>query len=31
MEEDNRWHYTRLTAETFASAVAALELPGASK
>lgn len=31
MEADNRWHYTRLTAETFASAVAALDLPGASK
>jgi len=31
MEADNRWHYTRLTAETFASAIAALELSGASK
>jgi len=31
MEADNRWHYTRLTAETFASAIAALELPGSSK
>jgi len=31
MEADNRWHYTRLTAETFASANEALDPPGASK
>ena len=30
MESDNRWHYTRLNAQTFAEAVAALGLPGAS-
>lgn len=30
MESDNRWHYTRLNAQTFADAVAALGLPGAS-
>lgn len=28
MESDNRWHYTRLSAETFAEAVSALELSG---
>lgn len=27
MENDNRWHYTRLNSNTFAQAVAALELP----
>jgi transketolase len=27
MEQDNSWHYTRLTADTFALAIAALELP----
>jgi transketolase len=31
MESDNRWHYTRLTAQTFADANAAVEMPGASK
>lgn len=31
MESDNRWHYTRLTPQTFAEAVDALGLPGASK
>lgn len=31
MESDNRWHYTRLNAQTFAEAVEALGLPGASK
>lgn len=30
MESDNRWHYTRLNAQTFAEAVNALGLPGAS-
>lgn len=30
MESDNRWHYTRLNAQTFAEAVDALGLPGAS-
>lgn len=28
MESDNRWHYTRLNAQTFADAIAALGLPG---
>lgn len=27
MENDNKWHYTRLDAESYAGAVAALELP----
>ncbi len=31
MESDNRWHYTRLNAQTFAEAVDALGLPGAAK
>lgn len=31
MESDNRWHYTRLNPQTFAEAVDALGLPGASK
>jgi transketolase len=31
MEADNRWHYTRLNAETFADANAAIDLPGALK
>ena len=31
MEADNRWHYTRLNAQTFADANAALDLAGASK
>lgn len=31
MESDNRWHYTRLNPETFAEAIAALELTGAQK
>ena len=31
MESDNRWHYTRLNAQTFAEAIDALGLPGASK
>lgn len=30
MESDNRWHYMRLNAQTFAEAVDALGLPGAS-
>jgi len=30
MESDNRWHYTRLNPQTFAEAVDALGLPGAS-
>lgn len=30
MASDNRWHYTRLNAQTFAQAVDALGLPGAS-
>lgn len=30
MESDNRWHYTRLNAQTFADAINALGLPGAS-
>ena len=30
MEADNRWHYTRLNPQTFAEAVDALGLPGAS-
>lgn len=30
MESDNRWHYTRLNPQTFAEAVNALGLPGAS-
>jgi len=31
MESDNRWHYTRLSAETYREAVQALNLPGAAK
>lgn len=31
MESDNRWHYTRLTPETFAEAIESLDLPGSSK
>ena len=31
MESDNRWHYTRLNAQTFAEAIDALGLTGASK
>lgn len=31
MESDNRWHYTRLNPETFAEAINALSLSGASK
>ncbi len=31
MESDNRWHYTRLNAQTFAEAVEALGLAGALK
>lgn len=31
MESDNRWHYTRLNAQTFAEAIDALGLPGASR
>lgn len=31
MESDNRWHYTRLNPQTFAEAIAALDIPGASK
>lgn len=31
MESDNRWHYTRLNAQTYAEAIDALGLPGASK
>lgn len=31
MESDNRWHYTRLNSQTFAEAVDALGLLGASK
>lgn len=31
MESDNRWHYTRLNAQTFAEAINALGLSGASK
>jgi len=31
MESDNRWHYTRLNAQTFAEAVDALGLSGAAK
>jgi len=31
MESDNRWHYTRLDAETFAQAITALGFSGASK
>jgi transketolase len=27
MESDNRWHYTRLNAETYSAAIAALNLP----
>lgn len=30
MEADNRWHYTRLTPETFQAAIAALGLTGAT-
>lgn len=30
MESDNRWHYTRLSPQTFAEAVNALGFPGAS-
>jgi len=30
MEADNRWHYTRLNAQTFAEAINALGAPGAS-
>lgn len=30
MESDNRWHYTRLNAETYKEAVQALNLPGAA-
>jgi len=30
MESDNRWHYTRLNPQTFAEAIDALGLPGAS-
>ena len=31
MESDNRWHYTRLDAQTYAEAIDALGLPGAAK
>lgn len=31
MESDNRWHYTRLNAQTFAAAINALDLQGALK
>lgn len=31
MESDNRWHYTRLNPQTFAEAIAALGILGASK
>lgn len=31
MEHDNRWHYTRLTAETFAAAMTELEPPGEAR
>jgi len=31
MESDNRWHYTRLNAQTYAEAIDALGLPGDSK
>jgi transketolase len=31
MESDNRWHYTRLNAQTFAEAIDALGLAGAAK
>lgn len=31
MESDNRWHYTRLNAQTFAEAIDALGLSGATK
>jgi len=31
MESDNRWHYTRLDQQTFAAAIAALDVTGASK
>ena len=31
MESDNRWHYTRLNAQTFAEAIDALGLSGAAK
>ncbi|MXR37650.1 transketolase [Craterilacuibacter sinensis] len=31
MESDNRWHYTRLNAQTFAKAINALGLTGATK
>lgn len=31
MESDNRWHYTRLTPQTFDEAIRALDLPGESK
>jgi transketolase len=31
MESDNRWHYTRLNPQSFAEAIDALGLPGASK
>lgn len=31
MESDNRWHYTRLTPQTFAEAIDAVGLPGALK
>jgi transketolase len=31
MEADNRWHYTRLTAETYAAAMAELDSPAAKE
>jgi transketolase len=31
MESDNRWHYTRLNAQTFAEAIDALDLSGGGK
>lgn len=31
MESDNRWHYTRLNAQTFAEAIDALDLSGVAK
>jgi transketolase len=31
MEADNRWHYTRLTAETYSAAMAELESPAAKE
>ncbi len=31
MEHDNRWHYTRLNAQSFAEALDALDIPGAPK